>query len=205
YVKRRRHTPEELAQTRANAAQPPRDQAQQRTRNAPDALDRVSTLLIEKLGDRIAELVMELETITTGALVTALRERCPELRDTGHNDGLAGEQSDQVLPSEAPVNGEAELPSQVRQLRETKTADVAKALSRPAGATERAAEQSATSADELVEIVRELKPNTQLRAVWWVERGRPEPDLTDGNIAMTDALSVFRKAACNASTAELGR
>src|SRR5438874_7038861 len=51
YVKRRRHTPEELAQTRA--AQPPRDQAQQRTRNAPDALDRVVTLLIETLGDRI--------------------------------------------------------------------------------------------------------------------------------------------------------
>ena len=163
HASRKRHPPEAVAERRASRA---------------SALDRVSTLLIEKLGDRIAELVMELETITTGALVNALRERCPELRDTGHNDGLAGEQSDQVLPSEAPVNGEAELPSQVRQLRQTKTADVAKALSRPAGATERAAEQSATSADELVEIVRELKPNTQLRAVSWVERGRPEPDPT---------------------------
>src|SRR5205807_2428134 len=128
---RKRHPPEAVAERRASRA---------------SALDRVATLLIETLGDRIAELVMELETITTGALINTLRERCPDLRDTGHNDGLAGEQSDQALPSEAPVNGEAELPSQVRQLRETKTADVAKALSRPAGATERAADQSARSA-----------------------------------------------------------
>ena len=47
--------------------------------------------------------------------------------------------------------------------------------------------------------------NTQLRAVSWVERGRPEPDATDANVVITEALSVFRKAACNASTAELDR
>ena len=82
YVKRRRHTPEELAQTRANAAQPPRDQAQQRTRNAPETLDRVASLLIDALGDRIAGLIPDLQTITTTALANALRERRPDLFTT---------------------------------------------------------------------------------------------------------------------------
>jgi len=188
HASRSRHVPEAVTIRRAMQA---------------DALDRVATMLIERLGDEIAEIVLDLEAITTAALVKVLRERCPDLPDTGHNDGFAGEQPEQALPSED--LRKAEEPSEVRQLPKTKIADAAKALTAPQRAVETAAEPSRTSAEELIEIVRGLGVNTQLRAVRWVECGCPDPEQWDDNIRTRESLTRFRNAASQASKAELDR
>lgn len=64
---------------------------------------------------------------------------------------------------------------------------------------------SAISAEELTEIVKGLKPNAQLRAVRWVECDSPDPEAWDESIRWTEVLADFRKAAGQASKAELDR
>lgn len=147
------------------------------------ALDRVAMMLIQALGSRIAALVPDLQVITMTELVNALRGRCPE-----------------HLPAPRASTDAAENdPPRMSQMRTVQSEPDSLATITPAYI---AAES--TSADELVEIVRELKPNTQLRAVWWVQRGCPDPD-PDENIRMTEALSEFRRAVGQASPAELDR
>ena len=91
HSKQRRQTAEELAQRRTKKVQAEKEpvrasdmqeEAQREAKRAA-ALERVVTMLIEALEDRIAELVPDLEAITTAALAQALCERRPELFDRG--------------------------------------------------------------------------------------------------------------------------
>jgi len=54
-------------------------------------------------------------------------------------------------------------------------------------------------------IFETLKPNTQKRARWWIERGCPDPDTEDGSVLITEALSKFRIAARKAGPEERQR
>jgi len=93
--KRRRHTPEELSRRRTKTAEAEKVPA--RASDMQDALNRVATMLIDALGDRIAELVSVLETVTATALAKALREGRPELFNQGHHEERPPEPSPKVL------------------------------------------------------------------------------------------------------------
>jgi len=109
--------------------------------NRGDGVCRFADMLVEKFGDRIAEVVRVLETTTTAELAKALRERRPELFDQ-HDEASAELTSSAKTPDEEagicaplPGAGSTEPPS-------PQVADAPAKPSPPAPDTERAAPDS---------------------------------------------------------------
>ena len=123
-------------------------------------------------------------------------------------------------PAETPLDAEVcgeqtakrlraavEPPAAVQRLasREAAVATDTYTPAAQAMSTDTTAEFSGTLAEELIEIVKELKRNTQLRAVSWVACGCPDPQAWDDSVVMTEALKDFREAVGKASEAEVVR
>jgi hypothetical protein len=214
--KRRRHTPEELSQRRTKTAEAEKVPA--RASDTQDALNRVATMLIDALGDRIAELVSVLETVTATALAKALRARRPGLFGHGDHEELPEPSLRSALLAEdgnvraSPETGLAE-PSSPKTFGtfargdcgpQAQTSDDERPTSEQPAETAAERESSGKSAEDLLVVFGTLRPNTQTRARWWIERGCPAPDTEDG-VLNTEALSKFRIAAREAGSKERQR